>query len=321
MLFFPLTSQFQAPALMLGTANFGSSIPEKTAFSLMDRYTEAGGTLLDSAHVYGRWIPGAGSLSEEVIGRWFRSRRRDKLRIATKGAHPVITPEGLGPMRLAPSDILQDCEESLQHLGTDRIDFYYLHRDDVTRPVEEILYTLETLKKQGKILGYGASNWTLERLTEAKACAGMHGWSGFAAVENQYSLGLLNPGAPADRTLVVTGDPDIPQYQALGLLPVAYSSQALGYFTKLSQSGPEGLPSGTRLSYDNPANRERLRILESLSAETHLTVSQLVLGFLSGRGTAAVIGCRTLEQLNDSMTASDVALTDSQIDRLLNIVF
>ena len=139
---------FAVPSIQLGSAEFGASIPEKDAFELLDRYTAAGGTLVDTALVYGRWIPGGKSLSEQVIGRWLSSRGREKIMVATKGAHPVLNAGSghMGPPRLAPEDILNDVNESLHNLGLERIDLYYLHRDDPSRPVNEIIDALHNLQ-------------------------------------------------------------------------------------------------------------------------------------------------------------------------------
>ena len=93
------------PAIILGTADFGAAVPQPEAFAMLDCYAASGGTLLDTAHVYGQWIPGGRSLSEELIGRWLKGRGQDGgIQIATKGAHPLLD-DGtgrMGPPRLAP---------------------------------------------------------------------------------------------------------------------------------------------------------------------------------------------------------------------------
>ena len=142
-------SVFEVPAIQLGSAEFGASIGEQESFALLDRYAAAGGTLVDTALVYGRWVPGNQSLSEQVIGHWLASRGKNKIMVATKGAHPVLNDGSghMGPPRLAPEDITCDLHESLLNLGLERIDLYYLHRDDTTRPVEEIIDTLHALQQ------------------------------------------------------------------------------------------------------------------------------------------------------------------------------
>jgi aryl-alcohol dehydrogenase-like predicted oxidoreductase len=300
--------------LFLGTADFGAAISSPDAFALMDQYVEQGGNLLDTAHVYGRWIPGAGSLSEETIGQWLKRRGGTRgVWVATKGGHPQLGKSPMGPPRLDRAGILADLDESLRHLGVERIDLYYLHRDDRSRPVEQIMDTLLSARRAGKIGHLGASNWQSDRLAAANAYAASQGSTGFVACQNLYNAAVANPEAPKDETLVTMTDEDLASYADGGITPVAFTSQARGYFTKMHQSGPEGLSPATLTMYDGPVNRGRLAAMEKIAAQTGLTVSQIVLGYLTGKGVTPIIGCRNSAQLNDSLTAADVALTAGQI--------
>ena len=129
----------QAAVICLGTAPMGTSQAHDDAFRIMDMYAEMGGNFLDTARVYGQSEEGV-SLSERCVGEWIRSRgMRGSVVLGTKGAHyNVRTHE----RRLSRADILADCEASLRDLDVDFIDIYWLHRDDDTRPVEEIVDTL-----------------------------------------------------------------------------------------------------------------------------------------------------------------------------------
>ena len=156
--------------LSLGTAGFGSAVDRKTAFLLLDRYYAAGGNLFDTARVYADWLPNGHGASERTLGEWIASRGlRDRVLISTKGAHPPMG--NLHTPRVNRKAILFDMEESLSALATDYVDIYFLHRDDESRPVSDIMPTLHELVVAGKTRFLGASNWRASRIAEANAFA------------------------------------------------------------------------------------------------------------------------------------------------------
>src|SRR5688500_15411709 len=143
-------TDLRVSALCLGTANFGADLNGEEAQTLLDVFVEQGGTFIDSASVYCNWIPGPRSSSEKIIGAWLKETGlRDQLVIATKGAHPELN--SMYVSRLSHDEIVADLDASLANLGTDRIDLYCLHRDDVNVPVEGIIDTLHELVKAGKL--------------------------------------------------------------------------------------------------------------------------------------------------------------------------
>ena len=157
-------------SLCLGTVEFGSTIDRDAAFALLDAYVAAGGNFVDTAKVYGDWTPGPPSPSEKIIGEWLKARKnRSRVILATKGGHYHLDAPQI--KRLKPADIVSDLDASLQHLQTDVVDLYWLHRDDPARPVAEMVETLEAQVKAGKIRYYGASNWRVDRLSEAQEVA------------------------------------------------------------------------------------------------------------------------------------------------------
>ena len=132
--------------IVMGTDYFGVNIPEDTAFALLDKYIALGGNTIDTARVYGK-APApdpdeAYANSEPIVGRWLTSRGcRDKIFLVTKGAHPSM--KDMNCRRLDRASIDSDVAMSLHELNTDYIDLYFLHRDDPSRPVEEIIDTLD----------------------------------------------------------------------------------------------------------------------------------------------------------------------------------
>lgn len=257
--------------LALGSVGYGTSTDEKTAFRQMDAYREVG-NFIDTAHVYGRWGASGESESELLIGRWLKSRgMRGKIAISTKGGHPFLT--GAFIPRLHRAEIEKDLNESLSHLGLDAIDLYFLHRDDETLPVIEILETMESLRREGKIRHYGVSNWKLPRIREAEVCAREHGFEGFTVNQLKWSLAHVNADKVEDRTLVNMDAETYRYHASSGLGAMAYTSIAKGYFAHRAAGTP--VREKARAVYDSPENEKILSALIALSRESGLSVAEL----------------------------------------------
>ena len=153
-------------SICLGTGLMGSTIDREHSFQLLDTLVEMGGNFIDTAHVYGDWVPGGKSLSEKTIGIWAKERGiRNRVMIGTKGAHPALS--SMSIPRLSHREIVNDLDESLEYLQTEYVDLYWLHRDDPNRPVADILETLNEQVAAGKIRYFGCSNWRVQRIREA----------------------------------------------------------------------------------------------------------------------------------------------------------
>lgn len=189
--------------ICLGTAGFGDKLDHEKSFKVLDTFVQAGGNFIDTANVYCKWLEGHGNCSEQIIGRWLKARgARGKVIVATKGAHYSF--ENPGRSRVNREDIRADLDESLRTLGTEVIDFYWLHRDDPEKPVEEIVDILEEMQKEGRIRYFGFSNYRTDRLKALEQCLKERKKSGVTAVSNQWSLAGINPGGNTnpDPTLV-----------------------------------------------------------------------------------------------------------------------
>src|SRR5712664_3578503 len=148
-------SEGSPPALVVGTMNFGKRTPEPEAHRIVQRALERGLVFFDTANVY---VEGE---SERILGRAL-GKRRPEARIATKvGIGRMSDPEGLAPERIAAA-----IEESLQRLGTDRVELYYFHKPDHSRPLETSLAAMERLISSGKVGAFGASNFASWQLLE-----------------------------------------------------------------------------------------------------------------------------------------------------------
>ena len=305
-------------ALCLGTSNFGATIAQADAFTLLDAFVDLGGNFLDTAEVYANWLPELPrSISERTLGAWLTQRgNRDRMFIGTKGAHPDLATMHIS--RLAPADILHDLHGSLARLQTDVIDLYWLHRDDESRPVGEIIETLAAEVKAGKIRAFGCSNWRTARMQEAWSYATQQGLPGFVANQPLWSLAQPNPAAFGMPGLAGMDAQMFAFHQQSRWAVIPYTSQARGFFSKLVAHGEAGLKEGERKAYLNETNRQRAARAAALAQHHGVTVAQIALAYLINQPipTIPVIGCHTLAQLADSMGAATVTLTPAELREL-----
>ncbi|OBZ14767.1 hypothetical protein A8L34_12740 [Bacillus sp. FJAT-27264] len=303
--------------ICMGTAELGGSVCREESFGLLDLYLELGGNFLDTANVYADWLGGEKSTSEKTLGRWMRERgNRDKLVLATKGGHPFF--DSIDTPRLSPQEIVFDLEQSLTHLQTDYVDLYWLHRDDLNRPVGEIMETLNELKKSGEIRAFGCSNWNLGRIDEARRYAAEHGLEAFSANQPLWNLAVPNIDAIGDPTLVIMDDDLRHFHEANGLTAVPFSSQANGFFggryTRNGEPDGQGSSGTVATQYFNQASFDRLDRVNRLAAETGASGNQIALAYLLAQPFPVfpIIGGTKLNHLRDSCGAADVRLTPAQ---------
>ncbi|MGX2994454.1 aldo/keto reductase [Streptomyces sp. JNUCC 64] len=300
--------------LCLGTMTFGDSADEATSHRMLDAFTEAGGTFVDTADIYGR------GASEEVLGRWLKARgNRDGLVIATKVFGS--TGEGGGnDSGLSRKHLLAAVEGSLRRLRTDYIDLYQTHMWDVETPVEETLSTLDTLVRDGKVRYLGASSVTPSQLQKALDVARSHRWEPFVCLQPLYNL--------LSRELEWEL---LPLSEAEGVEVIPWSPLQGGWLSGKYRRGMTEAPVGSREavvqerqgreSWRDRDTEETWRVVDAVRAvadETGRTPAQVALRWLLQRPgvTAPIIGARTPEQLTDNLGASGWELTPEQDARL-----
>lgn len=312
---FPGVAQAVAP-VCLGTAQFGDSTGESQAFAVLDGYAAAGGNFIDTANCYGKWLPAGENVSEQILGRWLRSRGgRHSMVISTKGGHPPFS--DMHASRLHEREVRADLEESLAALGVDEVEIYWLHRDDPAQPAGALVELLETLRREGRILAYGVSNWSTARFAEAAQYAADHGYTGFCGLQNQWSLARVNREQIADQTLACM---DGAAYRLLlerrgSLGAMAFSAMGKGYF---SRAAAGRLAPGALREYRNPLNEKRLAALQSIARERGVSVAALVLAWMACKPMdavpiASVSSAAHLQELTESF---DLALTAEELERL-----
>lgn len=284
--------------LCLGAVNFGAPVPQGDVEAMLDAFLEQGGNFVDTAHVYSDWRIGPRSKSEKMLGKALRRIDRKRLVISTKGGHYNLLRPSVS--RVTPKDIVHDLDESLEFLGTDYVDLYFLHRDNEQIPVGELMDCLEEQRRLGKIRHLGCSNWTLPRVKEARMYADKAGIPGFAVNQVMWSLAQINPGSvPADLVLM---DEETRRYSAESDMGVmCYTALAKGYFTKRFRG--DSLKKSLTDVYANPANDETYTRLAALGDPVRIT--QACLRFFEDQPLTAIpiVSCGGLEQLSDCMGA------------------
>ncbi|MFG1743669.1 aldo/keto reductase [Micromonospora chalcea] len=305
--------------LSLGAMLFGTATDEATSFAILDRYVEAGGTFIDTSDNYAFWQNGGqGGESEELLGRWRRSRGvGDEVVIATKlGARPlapgtsyVDNPEGLSA-----KVIRESAERSRERLGLDRIDLLYAHIEDHTVALRETVEGFAELVAEGTVGLLGASNHRAWRVERARALAAAAGLPGYEVL--QYHRSYLPRRLDVPSELDRDGDvgwvgPDLLSYLRAEpqLTLVAYSPLLKGAYVRPERLGEE---------YAVPATPARLEALRAVAAETGATVNQVVLAWLMGGDIPSIplVGFSSVAQLEESLGAVDLELTAEQRTRL-----
>jgi aryl-alcohol dehydrogenase (NADP+) len=300
-------------AYALGTMTFGVEADEAEAHRQLNRFLEAGGTLVDTANTYG-----AGR-SEEIIGRWFASRSAEiteRVVLATKGRFPLDdAPNGSG---LSARHLTRALDASLRRLGLDAVDLYQVHAFDPWTPLEETLRTLDGFVRAGKARYYGLSNFTGWQLTKAVHLARAMNIAGPVTLQPQYSLLVREIEWEIVPAAVDAG---------VGLLP--WSPLGGGWLSGKYQ--PDARPGGTtRLgedpgrgmeAYDRRGTERTWRIVDAvrkIATGRGVTMPEIALAWVTARPavTATILGARTTGQLAANLRAADFHLTAAETAEL-----
>jgi aryl-alcohol dehydrogenase-like predicted oxidoreductase len=307
-------SGFKVPVLSFGTGTFGGQGPLFAGWGnssaaesrrLIDLCLEAGANLFDTADVY------SNGASEEVLGTAIKGRRARVL-ISTKTSLPLG--DGPGDAGSSRHRLIGAIDASLRRLGTDYIDLLQLHAFDASTPIEEVLSTLDTLVRGGKLRYVGVSNFSGWQLMKSLAIADRYGWPRYCAHQVYYSL----VGRDYEWELMPLG-----MDQGVGAL--VWSPLAWGRLTGKIRRG-QPLPKLSRLhetaQWGPPVEDERLfRVVDALdevALETGKTVPQIAISWLLTRPTisSVIIGARNETQLRDNLGAVGWSLSPEQIAKL-----
>ena len=293
-------SGLEVSVVGLGCNNFGRRIDLEATRAVVDAALDEGVTFFDTANTYGR------GQSEEFLGEVLHGRR-DEVTLATKFGMDMG--DGKGP-RGSRDYILQAIEASLRRLRTDTIDVYWYHRPDGVTPIAETLETLDELVRRGSVRAIGASNFSAQQLDEADAVARERGLTRFTAVQNQYSL------------LVVDAERDVlPACERLGIGFIPFFPLASGLLTGKYRRGEAG-PSGARLSdRDEIASDEQFDLLDALQGYADardVSLVDVAIGALIARPvvSSVIAGATKPEQVRANAAAARWQPSDEDLAEL-----
>jgi aryl-alcohol dehydrogenase-like predicted oxidoreductase len=290
-------------------AFFGMGETEEQARDLMDRALDAGINFFDTANAYG------GGRSETYIGRWLKAKGpavRQQVLISSK----VFNPVGPGPndRGLSRRHILQQVDESLTRLQTDRLDMYLIHEPDPDTPLDETLVALDDVVRMGKVLYVGASNIEAWRLARGLWISDTRGLARFEWVQNAYSL---LDRAPERELFPLCAD------QGVGF--TAFSPLSGGWLTGKYRSA-DAYPAGSRMTLRPEPYRHLecdavFRGLSAVSDEARalgVETSALAIAWVlhHPRVSAAIIGPRNRAHIDAALAGSRIELSEADRTRL-----
>jgi aryl-alcohol dehydrogenase-like predicted oxidoreductase len=299
--------------LCLGTMTFRWTSSEADSLRVLDRAWDAGVNFIDTADIYSNWAPGnPGGVSEEIIGGWLKTKPREQVVVATKCRGRMWDgPNGEG---LSRAHILTAVEHSLRRLQTDYIDLYQVHWPDWDTPLEETLRALDDLVKQGKVRYIGASNFKAWHLTKTLWVSDQLGLARFDCIQPHFNLMHRREVEPELAGLCIS--------EGIGMIP--YSPLAGGFLTgKYSREG--GAPEGSRganngriQGYMNETGWAVLDALREMAGARGKTIAQVALGWALTLPfmTSPIIGANTVEQLEESLGAAGLRLSEDEMKRL-----
>lgn len=299
--------------LCLGAMMFGSwgNNDHADAIRIIHRALDAGINFIDTADVY------SGGTSEEIVGKAIEGRRDDVF-LATKFFMPM-NPDDPNQSGGSRRWIIREVENSLRRLNTDYIDLYQVHRPSPDTDVEETLGALTDLVRQGKVRYIGSSSYSGSQIVEAQWAARERNLERFVTEQPPYSI--LARGIEEDV---------LPTVQRHGMGTLSYSPLAGGWLSgrwrKDSASSPtsSARPSA-RFDMTRFANQRKLDLVEDLAQlaeESGLSLIELAIAFVINHPgiTSAIVGPRTMAQLESYLPAASVALTADVLDRIDEIV-
>jgi aryl-alcohol dehydrogenase-like predicted oxidoreductase len=302
----------QVSPLCLGAMMFGPWGNDDRADNLriIHRALDAGINFVDTADVY------SGGVSEEIVGEALRGRRDDVF-LATKFFMPMNDdPNQRGGSRRW---IMRAVEDSLRRLDTDHIDLYQVHRPSPDTDVEETLGALTDLVRQGKVRYIGSSSYAASQIVEAQWASRDRNLERFVTEQPPYSI--LVRGIEEDV---------LPTIQRHGMGSLTYSPLGGGWLSGRWRKDSASAPTSAarpkaRFDMTSPANQQKLEIVEQLALlaeEAGLSLIELAIAFVINHPavTAAIVGPRTMEQLESYLPATEVVLSADVLDRIDELI-
>lgn len=294
----------------LGAMNFGTTTSKEDAYRTLDIFMDMGGNFIDTSNNYAHW-QGTGDESETLLGEWLRDRGcRDKVVLATKVGFDRHG-EGAGLRR---EQIEYWIDESLRKLGTDYIDLYYAHTDDMSTPQEESLEAFDRLIKKGKVRTIGSSNFDTWRLAEANMIAENKGLTPYTVMQQRMTYLHSKPSYAPRYVFNETVSRERLRYLCEKDMPlVTYSCLCKGAYEDDSRM-PEEYEGGARLDF-----------VRELAAEKGVNSSAIVVSWLvnlyklEGYPRVIPLFAATTDHLIDNLRGLDVELSVEELKKMNSI--
>jgi len=316
--------------LCMGTMTFGLQCDEKTSFAIMDRAFDAGVDFYDTAEVYP--VPPNKDLvgkTEEIVGKWLKTKSRDSVTIATKITGPghgwFRAPVRGGRCFIDRHQIIASCEASLKRMEIDYIDLYQIHWPDHGMRYEEVMSALTELRQSGKVRVLGCSNETCWGVMKSLWASDIHQLDRFETVQNNFSL--INRRCESELAQVL-------RREGLSLLP--YSPLGGGVLSGKYKDGP---PPGGRFTdyllnggdrqkrmaqrFVNQRTIETTERLKTIAQDIGVSVVTLALAWSRQHDFVAstIFGASSVEQLDETLAAGDLVLDSEILTRIDAIDF
>ena len=311
--------------ICMGTMTFGSQADEKMAHRILDKSFDAGINFFDTAENYPvppkeEWA----GRTEEIVGRWMRTRKRDAVILATKVCGPshgwLKASQRSGMTALDRHNITRAVEASLKRLGTDYIDLYQTHWPDHDTGYEETLRTLDDLIQAGKVRAIGCSNETTWGLMTSIAASEREGLARYQTIQNNFSMNnrrFEDELAPACRR------------EGVSLIP--YSPIAGGVLSGKYQGGKT--PEGARFSdyinrggrhtamarrYINDKSLATTERFMAIAAEIGVSIVTLATAWSKQHDFVAstIVGATHVDQVDDILAAAEITLDKDTLDKI-----
>ena len=311
--------------ICMGTMTFGSSADEATSFRILDRAFDAGINFFDTAENYPvppdpKWA----GRTEEILGKWMKTKNRDALIIATKVSGPshgwIKSAQRSGMTALDRHNIVTAIEASLKRLGTDYVDLYQTHWPDHGVAYDETMLALDELIQAGKVRIIGCSNETTWGLTKSVAVAERLGTARYQTIQNNFSL---NNRRFEDELAQAC------RQEGVSLIP--YSPLAGGVLSGKYQGG--ATPEGARFSgYINLGGRHTVMARRFVN-EKSLAATERYMAIAAEAGmspvtlatawskqhdfvASTIVGATREDQMDDILAAMDLTLGQDVLDAI-----
>jgi len=312
--------------ICMGTMMFGSFADEKMSLRILDRSFDAGINFYDTAENYP--VPPSddyAGLTEEIVGKWLKTKNRDAIILATKVCGPshgwLKANQRAGMTALDRHNINRAIEASLKRLGTDYVDLYQTHWPDFEAPYDEIMEALDDLVRAGKVRILGCSNETSWGLMKSLAASERNGFARYHTIQNNFSLNNRRFEDELAQVCRMEGVSLIP-YSPLGggVLTGKYNDGAArpeSRFNRyLEMSSPRQLAMRDR--FLNPRTMASTERFMRIAAEAGMSMTTLATAWSKQHDFVAstIVGATHEDQLPDIFAAADVTLSPDILARI-----